>query len=45
MGPEGFECQRCLGVHLELELAIDDDLANRRLICGSFVSIHLSEAG
>ena len=41
--PESFERERCLGVYLELELAVDDDLANRRLVCGGFVSINLEE--
>jgi hypothetical protein len=34
--PESFERQRRLGVYLELEFAIDNDLANRRLVCGEF---------
>ena len=38
---ESFERQRCLSVHLELELAIDDDLANRGLVCGGFVSVQM----
>ena len=41
--PESFERQRRLGIYLEFELAIDDDLANRGLVFGSFVSIHLEE--
>src|SRR5258706_4630389 len=41
--PESFQRQCRLGVYLEFELAIDDDLANRGLVCGGFVSIHLEE--
>ena len=38
---ESFERQRCLSIHLELELAIDDDLANRGLVYGGFVSVRM----
>ena len=41
--PESFECQCRLGVYLEFELAIDDDLANRRLVRGGFINIRLEE--